>query len=276
MGAKDFAQADMIREQLKGMGVEVWDKQKTWKQESTGLEGVILGYFGDRPPSDIEISALVIQREKARQKKNFELSDSIRDELKERNVQLYDKEGTWKCSDGRQGRIPSFQEIESGIAQPGRMPVAGVSGGSAAVGSATMTSNVDVQTALLQLAVANPQVAPQILSILPQVVNGGAAPPAVRPAPSARTTAAIKPNPSTLTSDVQQAVHVARQCKGRAPSDDEVTYLVQSREDCRQAKDYAGADQLRAEMKAIGLEVFDKEKIWKTTDGREGAVPTWG
>merc|ERR1719188_1885924 len=36
---KDYAQADQIREQLTQMGVEVWDKEKTWKQPSTGLSG---------------------------------------------------------------------------------------------------------------------------------------------------------------------------------------------------------------------------------------------
>merc|ERR1712066_532383 len=89
---KDFAQADQIREQLKQMGVEVWDKEKTWKQPSTGLSGIIIGFFGDRPPSDMEINAVVIQREKARLRKDFATSDMIRDEMKARGVELYDKD----------------------------------------------------------------------------------------------------------------------------------------------------------------------------------------
>mmetsp|Transcript_115635 Transcript_115635/g.326908 ORF Transcript_115635/g.326908 Transcript_115635/m.326908 type:complete len:315 (-) Transcript_115635:133-1077(-) len=274
--AKDFAQADVIREQLKSLGVEVWDKDKLWKQPSTGLAGPILGFFGDRQPSDVEINTLVVQREKARQSKDFTLSDTIRDELKERGVQLYDKTREWKASDGRRGQIPSFDMIENPQAQIGRAAVTSPVPAVGAVGGAIQGANVT--TALLQLAVANPSIAPQILSILPQVAGGSTTtPPPVQGTPKPRV-AAPAPTLGTFSMaspQTQKAVAFAKQCAGRSPNDGEVTYLVQARENCRQGKDYSGADLLRVEMKAIGIEVYDKEKVWKTADGRQGTVPSW-
>merc|ERR1719277_1571664 len=127
--SKDFAQADQIREQLTQMGVEIWDKEKTWKQPSTGLSGIVIGFFGDRAPSDIEINALIIQREKARLRKDFATSDMIRDELKARGVELFDKDLEWKSNDGRRGKIPTFDMIDKGLVKPGRNMMAGVGGG---------------------------------------------------------------------------------------------------------------------------------------------------
>merc|ERR1719436_1919787 len=76
---KDFAQADSIRDQLRHMGVEVFDKEKLWRSTS-GKKGVVLG-FGNHP-LDVEIHALVVQREKARQIGDMVTADMIRDELK--------------------------------------------------------------------------------------------------------------------------------------------------------------------------------------------------
>merc|ERR1719201_768592 len=128
---KDFAQADQIREQLTQMGVEVWDKEKTWKQAATGLSGIIIGFFGDRAPSDTEVNALIIQREKARLRKDFATSDMIRDELKARGIELFDKDLEWKSNDGRRGKIPTFDMIDKGLVKPGRNMMAGVGGGMA-------------------------------------------------------------------------------------------------------------------------------------------------
>jgi len=271
--AKDFAMADNVREQLRTIGVEIWDKEKTWKQESTGLRGVVLRYFGDRPPSDLEISTLMIQRERARLKKDFEMSDTIRDELKERGVFLFDKDREWKTSDGRRGTIPSFNDVDTGLAVPGRSttaaPVAAASQGGA---------GGDLQTQLLQLAVSQPAIAPQILAILPQVAGKpGAAPQRASPGvPTKKPASALPFKVQTgLPTEVQQAVTLAKQSSGRRLNDSEISYLVQTRENSRKARDFSSADLLRTQMKEVGVEIYDKEKMWKTSDGRQGTVPSW-
>merc|ERR1740121_2989750 len=101
---KDFATSDQIRDQLKSMGVDLNDREKMWRAQS-GQVGVILGYRGGSGPSDIEINALVQEREKAKTNRNFQVSDMIRDELKAHGVHLIDREGHWRASDGRKGNL---------------------------------------------------------------------------------------------------------------------------------------------------------------------------
>merc|ERR1719277_700303 len=262
--SKDFAQADQIREQLTQMGVEIWDKEKTWKQPSTGLSGIVIGFFGDRAPSDIEVNALVIQREKTRLRTDFATSDMIRDELKVRGVELYDKDLEWKSNDGRRGKIPTFDMIDKGLVKPGRNMMAGVGGGSGGMAGASP----DLQAVLVQLAATNPAWAGQLVPMLTGGGGGGASKPSAKQVGMNMTAGAMTP-------DTKKAVNVCKSCVGRAPTDQEIQFLVQARENCRQAKDFAGADLLRSEMKNIGLEVYDKEKVWKTANGRQGAVPSW-
>merc|ERR1711862_35363 len=230
---------------------------KTWKQPSTGLSGIIIGFFGERPPSDTEINALVIQREKARLRKDFATSDMIRDEMKARGVELYDKDLEWKSSDGRRGKMPTFDMIDRGLVKPGRNMMSGMGG----MGGG---ASPELQAVLVQLAATNPAWAGQLAPMLGV------------PGPTSAPKGKNMANPGgPMTPEAQKAVTICKQCVGRALSDEEIQFLMQTRENCRQAKDFTGSDTLRVEMKNIGLEVYDKEKVWKTNDGRQGAVPTW-
>jgi len=109
---KDFTRSDEIREELKTMGVEVFDKEKMWRSTS-GASGVILGYHARGGPTDLEITTLVVQREKVRQSGDFGTSDMIRNELRAVGVEIYDKEKIWKASDGRQGPVPTWQQVQA-------------------------------------------------------------------------------------------------------------------------------------------------------------------
>merc|ERR1711972_549550 len=126
----------------------------------------------------------------------------------------------------------------------------------------------DLQAVLAQLAATNPAWAGQLLPML----TGGAAGPTAKPAAKQ---VGMNLTASSASPEAKKATTVCKACVGRAPTDEEIQYLVQARENCRQAKDFAGADMLRSEYKTIGLEVYDKEKMWKTSDGRQGAVPSW-
>merc|ERR1719215_1013702 len=110
---KDFAQSDKLRDDLKALGVDLYDKEKMWRSKS-GASGVIIGYRGQGGPTDVEITTLVVQREKARQSGDWGTADMIREELKQSGVDIYDKEKHWRASDGRSGPVPSWGVIQGG------------------------------------------------------------------------------------------------------------------------------------------------------------------
>jgi cysteinyl-tRNA synthetase len=56
-------------------------------------------------------------------------------------------------------------------------------------------------------------------------------------------------------------------------SDETIAQLVVEREKARQAQIYSRADELRETMREQGVELLDKERIWRTTDGRVGLLP---
>merc|ERR1711862_682036 len=90
----------------------------------------------------------------------------IRDELKARGVELYDKDLERKSNDGRRGKIPTFDMIDRGLVKPGRNMMDGVVGG---VGGGGVSP--DLQAVLVQLAATNPAWAG---SLVPMLVGGAA------------------------------------------------------------------------------------------------------
>eukprot|EP00913_Durusdinium_trenchii_P031477 g29470.t1 len=57
-------------------------------------------------------------------------------------------------------------------------------------------------------------------------------------------------------------------------SEDEIEWLVATRERCRMTKDYSNSDLLRSELQSVGIELLEKEKKW-TFEGRMGDIPLW-
>jgi hypothetical protein len=57
-----------------------------------------------------------------------------------------------------------------------------------------------------------------------------------------------------------------------ALSNAEIAQKVQQREQVRASKDFGAADTMRDELRACGVDIYDKEKIWKSNDGRQGRV----
>merc|ERR1719310_646524 len=107
------------------MGVDIFDKDKIWKAAS-GLCGVVLGHQthnGGPTPTDVEISTLIQQREKARGTNDYVIGDMIRDELKEWGVDIFDKDKVWRCKDGRSGQVPNFAAVTGVAAAPTAMVV---------------------------------------------------------------------------------------------------------------------------------------------------------
>ena len=52
----------------------------------------------------------------------------------------------------------------------------------------------------------------------------------------------------------------------------EIVKMVNDREKCRATKDWDTADQIREQLRGHGVELFDKEKEWRHSDGRRGAI----
>jgi len=256
--AKDFARCDEIREELRAMGVEVFDKEKMWRAKN-GASGVVIGFHGPNGPTDLEIATLVVQREKARQASDFGTADMIRDELKAAGVEIYDKEKLWRSSDGRRAPVPSWSQIQSGSAV--------MSGGAGTPQGATAAT---LQTQVVQAALAaaqTPQGAVRTLQMLhqPYATGGGRG--------QKGGMAPVPPSP-----EAQEALRFISNCQatGRMAQVTEIDWLVGIREKCRQSGDYASADTLRSGLRsALGVELQEKDKKWVTSDGRYGSIPMW-
>lgn len=306
--AKDFAQSDRLRDELKDMGVELLDKEKLWRTK-TGLQGCIIGYRGAAGATDKEINILVREREKARQGSDFALADQIRQELKKAGVEIKDKEKMWKASDGRSGPVPSWAEINGGAPEPpvGQVPLGALSHPGHPVVHVraapppvqqVQVSMPDLQAQLIQaalLAAQNPDTALRTLQILQQatgIVPSAPVAVAVAPAPVRPTRASPpapspvprvgavskRPQSSSVPPDLREALDLINRLKdmGRPAELNEIEWLVHVRERMRQNKDFSSSDELRNSMRSsLGIELQEKEKMWVASDGRSGRIPSW-
>jgi len=284
--SKDWAQSDKIRDELKALGVEVFDKEKMWRSKG-GLSGVIIGYRGAAGPTDLEISTLVVQRERARQTGDYATGDLIRTELRQAGVEINDQDKTWNSTDGRQGPVPSWSAIQAGagdapVVQTGVMNMnmnMNMNMAPAAAHGAHGSTNLQNQVIQAALAAAqDPTSAVRTLQLLQQV-SGAPAPrvtnkPAALPAPMQMQTP-----PAVKSPETREALEFISQCQatGRQAQDAEIDWLVGFREKLRQAKDWASADAVRNAMRSsLGVELYEKEKRWAAADGRCGSIPMWG
>lgn len=55
--------------------------------------------------------------------------------------------------------------------------------------------------------------------------------------------------------------------------DAQIGEMVVERERARAAHDWAQADELRQRLRSQGIEILDKERLWKAPDGRFGVLP---
>lgn len=273
---KDFAQSDKLRDELKALGVEVFDKDKLWRAQD-GRCGVIIGYRGDAGPSDVEINTLVLQREKARQASDFATADMIRNELRAAGVDIFDKDKMWKSKDGRRGQVPVWDMMgakPAGFAAPGQVQHLAPAG----VRHQHVVSE-DIQSQIIQAALAtasNPVTAQKTLHLLQSMAaSSPALPPKRQVLKSAPVGNMVVQGGSV---ELQETMSFCSQCTttGRTPTDAEIQWLVEVREQMRFKKCYAEADSLRESMRGLGIELFEKEKRWSCNDGRQGGIPMFG
>jgi len=268
---KQFEEADRLREELKGLGVDLQDKEKLWSQSGSGRRGVILGYQADGPTA-LEVQALVYRRERARQDGDYELGDLIRRELQLHKVNIFDKDKTFKGPNGLSGVVPSWSEVSGGAAAPAAALQAKAPPIVITARPLTVSQNDPRVSAVLAIM---PELAP-LFTVVP-AVRGRAALHVAAPAsmPARSTVPMVSANSGPVSSDAQKALQwIKTKGQGRV-KDADIKWLVSLRERVRSHKDFKGADQIREAMRAVGMDVNDKDKTWSVSDGRSGPIPAW-
>ena len=290
--ARNWPEADRMREQLRAKGVEVFDKTHEWRA-SDGRHGVIISggssgqAVGACELSDTEIIIKIEEREKARAAKDFTTSDRKRDELRAAGVDVFDKQRLWKTNDGRQGRI--------GVSAAAHLHA----------GKAPLTEfDIEQQLVLRERARAQKDwpTADRIreelrargielydsqslwkasdgrVGMLPAqqpgnprfgAMGGGGAGMGMLMGTGAGVGAGLQGQGQGPASPMSSR---DPQAAGGLLSNEAIHRLIEEREQARRAKDWATADKIRAGMRERGVEIFDKSGQWRTSDGRSGTV----
>jgi len=253
---QDFDAADELRRQLSGLGVEIFDNERIWRTTDGQQQGVIItgGHEVDCLLGDSEILARVMQREQARSEKNWMQADAIRDELRSHGVELLDNQRVWCTTDGRHGSYTGGPvEATSPLGAGGAAQRAVMGQAPAAVQQLTgSNANVAAQMAIGLAALLAPSVQqqqrppqpPQAAAAAPQLGQMGRLP-----------SSAVTNSPSAISFST--------------PS---INALVTGREKAREKHDWEAADAIRADLRSHGVDVWDKEKVWRANDGRNGAI----
>lgn len=288
--AKDFAVADKIRDELRGEGVELDDKARTWRT----VDGRSAPYgsqdFQHLPPaqdlytnspSDAEIRSLVVERERARAVQDYATADCLRQHLLSVGVELNDSERVWRASDGRQGTIVTGgsdtrrcplgdAEIQSLVAQ--REEARGQKdflrgdrireelrrSGCELIDNEKRWQTVDGRQGHYSGAVLRSTRVAR--SSLPAVQE-----PSKRPRTGVKVEevrAHTPPHP-TVRATGSGTLSLS------LPS---IQALVAGRELARGNRDFNNSDAIREDLRGLGIEVWDKKKEWKSSDGRQGPI----
>eukprot|EP00435_Cladocopium_sp_Y103_P040282 s1859_g10.t3 len=76
----------------------------------------------DGEPSNTYVWNQLVKREKARIERNFGEADRLRDALREKGIEIYDRERRWEAKDGRIGARPNHDDKEKDVPEdpPGK------------------------------------------------------------------------------------------------------------------------------------------------------------
>jgi len=234
--ARRFSESDAIREELRAMGIELFDKEREWRSHDGRRGTLFTAGPAECTLSDEEIQSMVQEREDSRSTKEWERADAMRDHLRQLGVELNDKESVWRTSSGRSGHYsgmpvttptpPSGITIRKLIAERERLRAAHCYDGAD-----------EIRRQLAQMGVE------------------------------------ISDNERLWrTLDGQQGVIVTGGHEVDCfLSDSEISARVMQREAARSSKKWEEADKIREELRKQGVEVLDNQKVWCTTDGRHGS-----
>lgn len=250
---RNFAESDAVRDMLRSMGVELYDKEKVWRARD-GRRGML---FTAGPNecnlTNEEIQERIQQREDARSAKDWDRADVLRNDLRDLGVELDDKASMWRTSSGRSGTyngMPLYGSTSSGYASS--TSIVGHSGHGQRVDPAMVSRLVaDRERCRSQHDYDSAD------EIRRQLVGLGVE---------------IFDNERTWRSaDGQSGLIVTGGHQGTVfLSNQEIYQRVCQREEARQRKDFVHADSIRDDLRQQGVELLDQHKVWSTSDGRQG------
>lgn len=228
-----FAESDEIRDELRSLGVELFDKEKEWRAKDGRRGFLFTAGAAECSLSDSQIYSRIAHREEARKNKDWSLADTLRDELRKSGVELNDKEKTWATGNGRTGSYSfpqsavqlTVETIRQLVAQRERLRAAQDYAGADELRAQLSQNGVELND--------NERV--------------------------------------WRTWDGQQGVIVTGGADVDCPfRDAEILDKVAQREEARTRKDWQMADAIRTQLRRGGVELLDQHKVWCTTDGRSG------
>ncbi|KAL3917240.1 MAG: hypothetical protein SGPRY_006483, partial [Prymnesium sp.] len=245
--ARDFENADRLRDQLSVLGVSVDDQSKTWRSCDGQRAGMIAAEGGrgargiGQALSDEEIERLVREREQARFTSDYKTADRLRDQLERAGVLLDPKENRWQAADGRSGQI-------------GPVNISAAHAHKAARAGAAKLSVEEIERLLLQREQARARRDYKSADVLREQLekHGVYLDPKEKKWHSAdgRSGAIVV---STLANE-------------------EIGRVLANRQAARLRHDFKTADRLRDQLNEQGLSVDDKRNHWESSDGRSGSI----
>lgn len=286
--SKDWGRADSLRDELRRNGVELDDKDMVWRT-SSGRSGTYSGTLPVQPRQSLGVPAirkLVAERERLRAALDFEAADELRRQLAQLGVEIFDNERVWRSADGQQGVIItgghevdcflSDAEIQYRVSQ--REDARSAKDFSQAdairddlrrqgvelLDSQRVWCTTDGRQGTYQGVVAAPP--PTFTTAFPPVAAAPcsfvAAPPPLLPQPVVQLAAVTRMPASAVTNSPSPMTF----------STASIIALVSGRERARDNHDWDAADAIRADLRSHGVDVWDKEKVWRANDGRNGAI----
>lgn len=277
--AKEWDRADASRDALRHLGVELDDKESVWRT-SSGRSGTYTGMPIQQQMTGAEIRRFVAERERHRAAQDFDSADDLRRHLAAHGVEVFDNERLWRTSNGQQGVIVTGghevdcyltdAEIETRVAQREEARSAKNWLQADATRDTLRSLGVELLDAQKQWCTTDgrhgnysggtvdfqlmPMKSDQTTSTLAQVAT--------------LLAAALSPGGTTTSGQ-----NYSTMPQGSATfSEPAIIALVHGRERARERHDWQAADAIRADLRSHGVEVRDKEKAWRSNDGRSGPI----
>lgn len=288
---RDFDMADRIRDSMRSQGVELKDKESVW-MTATGRSGSYSGGPAGGTIHGSEIRKLVAERERFRAEQDFDAADEVRDQLRQRGVELFDNEKTWRSKDGQHGIIITgghevncrYSEVEIKIRIAQREEARSDKNweqadsirdelrrnGVELLDNQKRWSTTDGRHGNYADATRGSDPG-RHGAIGHRAAIGGPMPRSATPlTPSVGTQYARFAGPPP-GGDLGSSFSGAS-LSGASLSDASIAALVYGRELHRDQRDFQGADAIRVDLRAAGVEVWDKNREWKASDGRRGPI----
>lgn len=272
---KDWAQADALRDELRIMGVELEDRTSTWRT-SGGRDGKYSMAPDSRPLDGSVVKKIIAERERLRSAKEFEAADELRRQLASFGVEVFDDERVWKSADGQQGVIISGghevdcflseSEIAARVVQREEARTAKNWAQADAIRDQLRKQGVELLDNQRQWCTTDGRHGMYASAAAKMATAGGGS----SMSRSAATLTSSWLQPQQSAPPLLQVISQPQE--PTTLSDASIIALITGREKARERHDWAGADAIRSDLRSRGVEVWDKEKVWRASDGRSGTI----